>query len=518
MTRLLSASRSARVLTVIAAVLLAASAARAAATAAAEPPFAFARLLVSAAGNAPEACLRFSQPLSEGGDTHYTDYVRIEPETAPAVRVSDTDLCLGGLDYGTAYKVTLAKGFPARSGARTAEDEVVDISLGDRPPLVAIAGEGFILPRTTSNGLTIQTVNVDRVKIRVMRMSDRLLSSQFQRSRWESLVALSSEQMSRFQIGELLTKAASVIWSGTMEIERDHNRTVQTAFPLAEIVKPGQRGAYLVIAENADGATPDKFFEPDTDGRLKEGNDFETLWRMVPAHWVIATDIALTGMSGADGLHVFARSLASAEPLPGIKLQLLASGQDILGEATSDAEGKVAFAPGLLRGKGANAASTLIAYGAAGDFAVLDLNRAAFDLSDRGVAGRPAPGPVEAFLYTDRGIYRPGETVEAMTLLRDRLGKAANAMPVTLVLRRPDGVEASRFSLEAQPQGGFHRSLVLSRTAARGLWSLEAFVDPSGAPIGRVSFEVQDFVPQLLKVTLTAATPTLRPGAPINVS
>ena len=46
------------------------------------------------------------------------------------------------------------------------------------------------------------------------------------------------------------------------------------------------------------------------------------------------------------------------------------------------------------------------------DFNFLEIGRAAFDLSDRGVSGRSQPGPVDAFLYTDRGIYRPGETVE----------------------------------------------------------------------------------------------------------
>jgi hypothetical protein len=38
---------------------------------------------------------------------------------------------------------------------------------------------------------------------------------------------------------------------------------------------------------------------------------------------------------------------------------------------------------------------------------------AAFDLPDRGVTGRPSPDPVEAFLYTERSIYRPGETESA---------------------------------------------------------------------------------------------------------
>ncbi|HEX7967005.1 MAG TPA: MG2 domain-containing protein, partial [Stellaceae bacterium] len=419
--------------------------------------------------------------------------------------------------YGTSYQVTLLKGLPAQSGARLEADETVEVSLGDRPAVVALSGDGFILPRAASNGLTVQTVNVDRVTVRVLRMSDRLLPNEIRRPMgWRETQALSGKQITRYQLREMIKGSASLVWSGTMTIERDHNRNVQTAFPLSDVIEPGQTGAYLVIAENAATATPERFF---TGRRTREDDDrYDELWVNMPAHWVIATDIALSTMSGADGLHIFARSLVSADPLAGVKLSLVAAGQDVLGEAATDADGQVVFAPGLLRGKGANAAASITAYGAGGDFTLLDLNRPAFDLSDRGVAGRPAAGPIEAFLYTERGIYRPGDTAPVMALLRDAAGRAIDTMPVTLVLRRPDGLEAKRFVLPAQPQGGFRQDVGLSRSAARGVWSVEALVDPTGAPVGRVQFEVQDFVPQKLKVTLSSAAAVLRPGDPLDVA
>jgi alpha-2-macroglobulin len=482
----------------------------------ARPAPTFRRLLIDTSGVAPDACFRFSDALDRRAEAHYEDYVRVEPRISPALRVTDTDLCLGGLVYGTSYKVTLARGLPALSGARSEREETVEVSLGDRPPQVALAGDGFILPRAASNGLTIQTVNVERVTVRVLRMSDRLLPSKVrQTGHWSDVQALSIRQVTRYQIRELLRDSASLVWSGTMAVEADHNRPVQTAFPLSEIVTPGRSGAYLVIAENAATATPERFFTAPPRNRDDEG--YDQLWASVPAHWVIATDIALTTLSGADGLHVFARSLASADPLPGVKLSLLATGQDVLGEATTDAAGEASFAAGLLRGTGANAPSALVAYGAS-DFTLLDLGRAAFDLSDRGVAGGPAAGAVEAFLYTERGIYRPGDTVHVMTLLRDQLGGAVDTLPLTLVLRRPDGVEAKRFALAAHPAGGFRQDLSLSRSAAHGLWSVEALIDPSGSPVGRAQFEVQDFVPQKLKVTLKSAAAALRPGEPIGVA
>ena len=57
------------------------------------------------------------------------------------------------------------------------------------------------------------------------------------------------------------------------------------------------------------------------------------------------------------------------------------------------------------------------------DYTMLDLSSAAFDLSDRGVAGLPHPGPLDAYVWLDRGIYRPGETAQVMALLRDNAGR-----------------------------------------------------------------------------------------------
>ena len=54
--------------------------------------------------------------------------------------------------------------------------------------------------------------------------------------------------------------------------------------------------------------------------------------------------------------------------------------------------------------------------------------------------GRAHPGPLDAWLWTERGIYRPGETVNLLALLRNASGDAAN-VPLTLRLRRPNAAQ-----------------------------------------------------------------------------
>ena len=77
----------------------------------------------------------------------------------------------------------------------------------------------------------------------------------------------------------------------------------------------------------------------------------------------------------------------------------------------TDAAGHVAFDPGLARGEGGLAPGLVVAIDRRAITASSTSARAAFDLTDRGVKGRVAPGAVDAFLYTERGVYRSGETV-----------------------------------------------------------------------------------------------------------
>ncbi len=96
----------------------------------------------------------------------------------------------------------------------------------------------------------------------------------------------------------------------------------------------------------------------------------------------------------------------------------MACNGETLAEAKTDAQGRVRFDRPLLDGEGAADAKMVMAYGADGDLAVLDLDRALVDLSKQGIGGRtdeaagtPAarwPLAVDGYLYADRGIYRPG--------------------------------------------------------------------------------------------------------------
>jgi hypothetical protein len=82
----------------------------------------------------------------------------------------------------------------------------------------------------------------------------------------------------------------------------------------------------------------------------------------------------------------------------------------------------------LTSGRADAAAALLATADSAGDFAFLSLKTPAFDLTDRGVGGRPAANGLDAFVYAERGVYRSGETAY-ITVSRDAQGAATFGVP-----------------------------------------------------------------------------------------
>jgi uncharacterized protein YfaS (alpha-2-macroglobulin family) len=62
---------------------------------------------------------------------------------------------------------------------------------------------------------------------------------------------------------------------------------------------------------------------------------------------------------------------------PARKVKLVAVNNEVLGEATTDADGRADFAPGLARGEGGRAPQLLVAETAEGDYAFLDVTKPA---------------------------------------------------------------------------------------------------------------------------------------------
>jgi hypothetical protein len=451
------------------------------------------QIRVDTESDRPRICLYFSAELAPKRGLVLEEYVRIEPTAAVSADADGNALCLSGVSHGARYTVSLREGLPGTGGLILKASQRHEVRVGDRQPSVGFRSGPFLLPRGGPDGVPVTTVNLDGVALRLYRINDRNLAPTLAADELLGPVYRSSAEDLADSQGELL-------WSGRMEVRRERNRAVVTPIPFRTLLGSAPRpGLYVLTAEPAD-LPESELPEPQA------------------TQWLLLSDIGLTAMRGADGVHVFARSLATARPTAGLTLTLVARNNTELARATTDVLGRARFEAGAARGKGGNEPVLVMAYGADGDYAVLDLTRAAFDLTDRGVGGRPVPGPLDAYVYTERGVYRPGETVRATVLLRDDRADAVPDFPLTLKVLRPNGtVYRTEVGREGAP-GAFTLPIALTATAPLGTWQVEAYGDPKARPVGRVAFQVEEFVPERLEVTAEPSAPFITPGTPFALT
>lgn len=463
------------------------------------PPgqLAFRRVMVENSGDTVEACLTFSADLTATGAVRYADYVELPDGVKAGFRIDGKRLCLSGFSVGSEYALTLRAGLPAATGETLAQPVDVAVSFGDRPSSVRF-GSGFILPRQTVEGLPVTTVNAIRLEVKVYRIGERLLARMRQ-----DLV--DDRTTYPYHAADIADDEGRLVWSGEIPVSGPRNEAVITLFPLDKAIGKAEPGAYLVTARDPD--VPRNQFDDYSSDE----------YRPLASQWVVQSDLGLTSFKATDGLTVTVRSLYTAKPQAGTRLSLIARNNDVLAEIHTDANGIGHFDPGLLRGAGGLAPVMVMAY-AGDDFNFMDLRRPAFDLSDRGVDGRAPSGPVDAFVYSDRGIYRPGETVHLVSLLRDATAKAITGRDWSVTLTRPDGKEYRRYGASDQGEGGAHTQIKLPTDAARGTWEASIHLDPEGPAAGRLGFEVQDFVPQRLGLTIGAHPGVLVPRAALSVA
>ena len=239
-----------------------------------------------------------------------------------------------------------------------------NIYVRDRKPFVRFTGRAYVLPRTGQRGIPLVSVNTPAVTVNVFRIGDRnlintVIGSDFQRG------------SSKYQLSDLGEERGVKVWTGELATATTLNQEVTTAFPVDQAIGELQPGVYVMTAAaKAPGADDDY---------------------QLATQWFIVSDLGVAAYSGNDGIHVFVNSLATTEAIARADVRLVARNNEILATRKTDEAGHVLFEAGLARGEGGLSPAMLTVSGEKTDYAFLSLKSNAFDLSDRGVAGRETP-------------------------------------------------------------------------------------------------------------------------------
>jgi uncharacterized protein YfaS (alpha-2-macroglobulin family) len=436
----------------------------------------------------PRACFQFSEELAKRTD--FTPFVALAGTDRPALTSDGKQLCVDGLKHGERYNINLRAGLPSTVRETLPKSAEFNIYVRDRKPFVRFTGRAYVLPRTGQRGIPLVSVNTPAVTIKVFRIGDRNLINTVIDNDFQST-------LNRYQLPDLGNERGVKVWTGELATATTLNQDVTTAFPVDQALPDLQPGVYVMTAA---AKTP--------------GSDDDS---QLATQWFIVSDLGVAAFSGNDGIHVFVNSLASTEAVARAEVRLIARNNEILATRKTDESGHVLFETGLARGEGGLSPAMVTVSGEQTDYAFLSLKSNAFDLTDRGVAGREVPEGADAFVYAERGVYRSNETVYLTALLRNGQGNAVTGSPLTLVIERPDGVEFRRAVLADQGAGG--RSLVVPLNSAvpTGTWRVRAFTDPKGEAVGETTFMVEDYVPDRIEFDLTSKDKLIKVDAPVEL-
>jgi uncharacterized protein YfaS (alpha-2-macroglobulin family) len=213
------------------------------------------------------------------------------------------------------------------------------------------------------------------------------------------------------------------------------------------------------------------------------------------SRWFLATDIGLIARRFDDNLVVWANSLYSPGALAGVKVEAFDRWNQAIGTGYTDMEG---FAR-LSLNKGAVPTHVLAKRG--DDFSLLDMRKhrdrlAGFDIE--GISSKKSM--IRSYIYSERGVYRPGERVHLVAVTRGKEGVLPEDYPVTFRLSNPTGkhVVSERYTLDKH--GLYVYDFDVPAEAKTGKW--QAAMLWKGNNIGSYTFQVEEFIPNKIKVNL----------------
>lgn len=399
-----------------------------------------------------------------------------------------------GAKVGTRYKLTVAGGCRSTTGERlaTAHEALLTVEL-PRARLALPNGTGYLAPLPSGESPTIRVgaAYTGKLGVGMSRISAAALPA---------FLAGNLESWGGFSFSH-----AVVDQTTTIDARSDGESDVKVS--LAPVLK-GQRGlVYLHVEAERIGDND----EPPSAQAL-----------------VQVTDLGLSVKWGPEETLVWVTSLLDHHPVEGVTVRGLDAAGNTVWNATTDARG-MAVGTGRRDGNDGPSHDARVVVASLGeDVSFIDLAESRtrsepyeFGLSQSWDA--QANG-LRGIVFTERGVYRAGETVHVKGYVRVERGGRLEKVDVpklALTITNPLGDRALATQVELGPVGDFQIDLPLDASAALGSWSIDASAPPADAanavaapapttratPSGNVagSFRVEAYRPNTFEVKVGGA-------------
>ncbi|HYS82024.1 MAG TPA: alpha-2-macroglobulin, partial [Anaeromyxobacteraceae bacterium] len=230
--------------------------------------------------------------------------------------------------------------------------------------------------------------------------------------------------------------------------------------------------------------------------------------------FLLITDLGLVAKMNADRSHdVFVQSIKSGAPAAGVTVQVLGRNGLPVVSATTDAEGHARL-PRLDDFKHEKAPVAFLAL-RADDLSFLPFQRSdrklelsRFDVGGVVTGGRPR---LDAYLFSDRGLYRPGDLFHVAYIVKSADWRAPLAgVPLEAVVTDPRGLEVQKERVALPASGFAELSYRTDENGQTGSWAASLYLVEAngkrGELVGSTTVRVQEFLPDRMRIAAHLST------------
>lgn len=411
-----------------------------------------------------ELVVRLSSPVDAA---RAAPYLQVSPAVDFRATSRGNELVLSGeFVPGSRYELQLGAGLPARDRAVLRESWSEAIFLPDLDPRVEFAAQGMFLSASGNRALEVESVNVAEARLVIERVYANNLFYLFDSYSW---MVWNQETWAGNAVAHSL---GDRLVDTSLALSTPRNRVRRTPIDLDAWIDTDSPGLYRVV--------------------LAEADSYEAVQR-----WVLVTDIGLVAKRGESDLLVWASSFADLTPVAGARIRVVSDQNQVIDEGSTDGRGLLhlrdlrddAGRPWLLLAERGDETSFLLLDSMQVDMTGLDVDGAG-----------TSPSGYQAFLYGERDIYRPGETVEGVALVRERGLSVPPAMPLRMRHRDPTGIERAAFRVDLEAEGMAPFELEVPDYDRTGGHVLELLAGDE--VIGSYGFQVEEFVPDRIRVDI----------------
>jgi len=230
---------------------------------------------------------------------------------------------------------------------------------------------------------------------------------------------------------------------------------------------------------------------------------------------LVVSDIGMIVKKGQKNIYVFCHSLVNGTKMSGVKITFVSDNNQEINTVSTDADGMAAFEYDRSKYPGKDVVAIIAAQG--NDFSFMNLADNTINMSPFDIGGKTTNNvPYDAYMYTCRDIYRPGDTINFNSIIRTFDWHTLKDVPVKFKITMPNGKQLQELKGKLDDEGSCAVSFSVPTAAMTGAYNITMY-SGNDVMLKAYQFMVEDFMPQRIKVNVQTDAPQYEMGSAVKI-